>query len=881
MKNLRSWLSILFLLGVLCLFYWQGIRPGYLLMPLDIVTQAWSPWQLPNQPVSVHNDLIFDIVVQIYPIKLFVTEQLRSGVLPLWNPYVALGYPLTYNTQAGIFYPLSLLIYLLKPTQAHNAFVIIQMLLGGWFMHAYLRQIGLRQLAALFGSVVFLFNGMMVVWLEWHVVHAAVIWFPLQLWGVEKIFANPQQRKWYLLLTGAAIAIPWLNGHWNWTLYLAMTLGVYILWRWAQEPTNRAALWACLAAVGIGIGLALVQILPAFVYLAQTQRGGLTWAESAEKGLLHSAIVLLIPNFFGSPVDKNWWGSSATNFNEVTLYLGILPLFLALISLWGKQSQRKFFAVWGLIGLLWTLGTIAYRPLHLLPAFNGFFPSRALTIVVVCGTISAAIGLETLLAAQRSYARIAALATTFCSALAIGFLWFQRANLTRYHVREVGLFVVFLVASALLCSLAARLKSKLLVAWLAIGIVIADLYLFGYDYNAFGSADLFYPPTETAAFLAADQEPYRIASLAQGVVYPPNVSIVDDVENISGYEPGLLSRVVNYVDLAEGGNAIRNTRALMPLKGINSPLLDAVNVKYILTTSDLWSESSLPVGDEAVVSWGNAPLTTEIVMPDAGLHRVVVPLRGDGEVTVRVISADNSYEFANASATLDGGETEVPFDFGAFPSEWGRAFLVRVEGSAEIGLNAAGEPAIVPYYLPRPKLLAEYNKVRIYENADYFPRAYAVHEALLAVDESEALALLADNAERLRDVVILEGTDQLSATAPATSTVTISDRRANGMTLAANMGADGYVVVADTFYPGWQATVDGERTEVLRANSAVRAVAVPAGEHVVEMVFRPKDFIFGATVSILTLILCLAIALGARPAKLQRRYATQPSANDK
>ena len=54
--------------------------------------------------------------------------------------------------------------------------------------------------------------------------------------------------------------------------------------------------------------------------------------------------------------------------------------------------------------------------------------------------------------------------------------------------------------------------------------------------------------------------------------------------------------------------------------------------------------------------------------------------------------------------------------------------------------------------------------------------------------------------------------------------------------------ADRIVVLTDAFYPGWEAALDGAPVAVLRANTAVRAVVVPAGDHVVEMRYRAHSF---------------------------------------
>ncbi|HID54854.1 MAG TPA: hypothetical protein EYP41_22800 [Anaerolineae bacterium] len=62
-------------------------------------------------------------------------------------------------------------------------------------------------------------------------------------------------------------------------------------------------------------------------------------------------------------------------------------------------------------------------------------------------------------------------------------------------------------------------------------------------------------------------------------------------------------------------------------------------------------------------------------------------------------------------------------------------------------------------------------------------------------------------------------------------------------------------MLADTYYPGWRAQVDGVDTAMYRANSVVRATAVPAGTHTVVFSFLPLDFVAGAIISGLTLLL--------------------------
>ena len=75
---------------------------------------------------------------------------------------------------------------------------------------------------------------------------------------------------------------------------------------------------------------------------------------------------------------------------------------------------------------------------------------------------------------------------------------------------------------------------------------------------------------------------------------------------------------------------------------------------------------------------------------------------------------------------------------------------------------------------------------------------------------------------------------------------------------------DSWLVLADTDYPGWHASVDGVDTPIYRANLNFRAVQVDAGQHDVRFEYRPDWLLPGALVSAVSLLIALLLyRLGA------------------
>ena len=168
-------------------------------------------------------------------------------------------------------------------------------------------------------------------------------------------------------------------------------------------------------------------------------------------------------------------------------------------------------------------------------------------------------------------------------------------------------------------------------------------------------------------------------------------------------------------------------------------------------------------------------------------------------------------------------------------------------------MDADGIAEVQTWSLGRPGLVFEDGRTRVYLREEYFPRAYFVAQAALVADADAALARTVLEQEQLREIVFLEQMGQDSppglAFNPGAAVLTVTRETLNELDITARVEEPGFLVLADAWYPGWQATVGGMRTPVYRANSVSRAVYLPAGEHKVAFRFRPLDFYVGAVVS--------------------------------
>ena len=740
-------------------------------------------------------------LLQFWPWRGFAAEELRAGRLPLWNPYAGNGLPLLADHQSAVFYPPNLIFWLLPVERALGLSLVFHAILAGGAMYAFARELGLTRLGGMVSALAFMFSGYMVARGSFLTEVSALPWLPLLLLYGRRLVRRGRGVDGALL--AGVVALQFLAGHAQTWFYSLCALALYGLWETGSQIVRgrarkrdralRAGMRALLllAAVAWGVGLAAAQFLPTLELSQAAGRAGREgWDEHALQYSLWPwrLITLLLPDFFGSPAQGDYWGYAT--YWEDAGHIGVLPFLFALLAIATWIRRRRFvrandpilghvpvFALLAGFSLLMALGK--NTPLYLffyryVPGFDLFqAPARWLSVYTAAIATLAGVGADALRPSHRLtfVCRLGAaggvaiaLTTTAAKRLLPGVKATFFDPLTGLAIWYVAAMLVFLWGQEKTLRIGRwRLGPR---AWQA-GVLIliaADLILAGYDLNPAVDPSLYAPSTATGALLQADG--------LQGRTF-----YTEDVRQALMFE--------SYLDFGDFGP------------------------------------------DDLAHWWG----MRELLLPDLGM--------------VERLPSANTFE-----PLVEGRYDALMEAIGKMPRE----DALRVLGLMNVAYVLDPAPDLggeIIYRSPAADVA-----VNVYRNPYLLPRAYVVCQGRVAGSAEEALSAVLSPAFDPAQEVILEGSDRISALdgSPqaercARQPVTLLPSAPNQVTIRAVLSQPGYLVLADTFYPGWRAFVDDRPVQVWRANYAFRAVAVDAGGHEIRFQYRPRSFVLGAAIS--------------------------------
>jgi hypothetical protein len=133
---------------------------------------------------------------------------------------------------------------------------------------------------------------------------------------------------------------------------------------------------------------------------------------------------------------------------------------------------------------------------------------------------------------------------------------------------------------------------------------------------------------------------------------------------------------------------------------------------------------------------------------------------------------------------------------------------------------------------------------KVYELVNARPRVALAHDfrPQLTTDAIQEARILAHDAIVVPEVAGISASALASERPDLVDRVEVRTQSPERIAMSVDSSALAWLAVADLYYPGWQALVDGTPAAVVRANGLTRAVLVPAGRHEIELTYRPDSY---------------------------------------
>ncbi len=348
---------------------------------------------------------------------------------------------------------------------------------------------------------------------------------------------------------------------------------------------------------------------------------------------------------------------------------------------------------------------------------------------------------------------------------------------------------------------------------------------------------------------------YTVA-IKQKEIIAPNLPLAYGIASMDGFDGGILP-IRNFTELMElvlpEGVKTTDGRLREHLPAVpEERWLDLFNVGNVITdkVGDTWrSGVFFDVKLETVLNAENPKADVGYLPQYEATGLLIISDGMPGQVMVDTTN-DQSWIL-----------TPTPLEDDLFKVTWpnpATADRITMVACPEVGLNKCDvEWRILGITLvderdntfqslsPGQYRLIYSGDVKIYENMDTFPRAFLVYEWFHRPSVEASLQAMRSDEFDPAVMAVIVGDDPETTIGQGSGTVTFSRYSPEQIEMVVDSDSAGLLVLTDSYYPGWKATIDGESTSILQADGLFRAVEVPEGRHKIEMSFEPLSFTAG------------------------------------
>ena len=752
-------------------------------------------------PLLFDGKVIFyrDYNLITYPYRYFLGQTFNQGAIPYWIQHSSGGMPFMAAFHPGVFYPPSLLFFLDDTTYALNLFYVMHFMIMGVFTFLLARCWNISLIAALCCGITAMLSGFIIASTLVSNFFMSAVWLPMVFWMFHRFWTRRHRGYFVGLVLAIAIqtlaACPEISAM---TLLLLTAHSLYFLPRSPGFAGMARMAVALVSATLLALGLSALQLLPTAQLVKHSFRsGGLSYDDHAGWSMKPDKLLTLLvsPDYEGH-FERPLYSMQAFDASDSMPDNGTSsgPVTAA------ARPPDK-------ISELATLNSVGFLQTYYMGLIGAFFVFMGFLFrrekAVMFWLVVFLIGVFLAFGKYNPVYKIIYYAVPFLS-------------LFRYPEKFIFISTfatVFLTGYGLDCLMRytreRRLKLFLIPALLMILIGVIG-------WRASGKISL--SPEYSMGILAA-------FGLTWVMLYLGKIKE-------TGF--AVLVLLMIFVDLSNKGPKLLPLidRQYYEEKPILLDALGESSGKYRIYSGKLYRQPDLfnryPLGPTPLAQ---ILASKEQLIPYMGLVHGLEYVDG----------------YIGLALTLKKNFLWLQV-FSRSPPERRRRILAR----SNVKYWIDGD-TLTDYVKDYPVILPD--RVEIFKDA--LPRAYLVPHMRVPGEGHVLNTYYRETFDPLKEVLLKEAVD-FAPSDRFQGTVEAVSYRPNHVTVQTSQEGNGFLVLMDSYFPGWTVTVDGEQRPILRANHYYRAVQLGPGEHTLEFDYFPEGFKAGLVISGVTFVLGLA-----------------------
>ncbi len=818
----RQLLPILALALLPLLWLWPHAIGQRRFVPYDLAEFPPAGQQLTHQQYADlragTNHDVTEVPVWFLPELGLARDELRAGRLPTWNAHARGGAPLHAHGLLGLCYPPNWLVLFADDPGAWLWLLAwISLTVAGFGAFGLFRELQIATLPAWFGAATFQLAAPLAANAFFWMRLGSFVWLPMLLWALLRLTKHDTLRALPTIAVAVTFALPWLSGFPPFAASTTVIAGLFVVWltvttarRDGRGPALQVLLRTALA-IGLGALLTLPQVLPSLLFFPESARN--TAPSLAQHQLsrfdLYGLSGYLLPDLIGHPTADRilpygksplalWLcdrldnaGNGALpnyNYTEYSVFFGSLGFVLAVFgAIWGRGRHRAFALATFVLLLCLALFVPVVNQLYCLPLIGNVWPMRWLAPGTLLLAWCVALGLQRLLDAPRPAAWWLG-GVMFALGVA---LWWLAGRPAAWHAADPDWWQQAIAARVPVTTDVVR---NYVQEWAPPGL---DRFVAaGERAAAAGREALLWYMLLGAGLLAFARwhaAPARRwclgALLATGLLQ----LVLHGAPLLHGIEPGHEVETPVHAFLRQQAAAHRDDGGFTIARASLGEM----------------QQEQLPPGQLLGPGIRDLHFYTHFDGRSLLPFATLLP----GELGAR--NTPKGYLTTSLPQAVPGLLTHPYLDL------CGVRYLLSIHE-----LSGLGDPVGPPWQGPRGRFF-------VYERPKALPRAFAVPGLEVLPDDKAVLAALTDAALLPQRQVFVCATDP---GAPAARRVSppMAPRGVHFVTdtptqieLQLDAGDEPWLVLADTFLPGWTASVDGVEVPLHRGNHWQRLVEVP------------------------------------------------------